>query len=135
MSEIEIEPASLVRAIREQTALPITEDEAEVLARGLETAQSDEEFLASTLSAVRLIADRLTDLADEDAGASRMTRARPEKVRLDAEPAASPRQQRCARRRGRRPVPPSRMTRARPIQARQDAERAASPSARMPSNF
>ncbi len=67
MPKIEIDRASLVRTIREQTALPITEDEADALARALETAQSDEEFLANTLSAVGLIAERTKDLRDEDA--------------------------------------------------------------------
>ncbi len=59
MSEIEIDAATLARAIREQRALPIPDDEAEKLARSLETSSDDAEFLANMLSAVRLIAGRL----------------------------------------------------------------------------
>ena len=61
MSEIEVDAATLARAIREQRALPITDDEAEKLAQSLETSNDDAEFLANMLSAVRLIADRLNE--------------------------------------------------------------------------
>jgi hypothetical protein len=59
VSRIEIDAASLARVIREQTALPITDDEAERLARTLEASNDDEEFLANALSAVRFLADHL----------------------------------------------------------------------------
>ena len=51
----------LARVIREQKALPLTDDERERLARALETSDRDEELLANALSAVRLLVDRLED--------------------------------------------------------------------------
>jgi hypothetical protein len=59
MSTIEIDAATLAQAIRERKALPIPEDEAEAIARAIETSHDDEEFLANALSAVRLLVDRL----------------------------------------------------------------------------
>ena len=40
-------------------ALPLTEAEADALARSLEDASSDDEFLANTLAAVQLLVERL----------------------------------------------------------------------------
>lgn len=59
MSAIEIDPATLAEAIRERKGLPIAEDEAEAIARAIETSHDDQEFLANALSAVRLVIDRL----------------------------------------------------------------------------
>jgi hypothetical protein len=59
VSLIEIDPATLASVIREQKALPITDDEAEHLARALEACNDDEEFLAKTLAIVKFLADRL----------------------------------------------------------------------------
>lgn len=56
---IEIDAASLAQVLREQDALPLTVDEANTLADAIETSANDEEFLASALSAVRLLVDRL----------------------------------------------------------------------------
>lgn len=57
---------NLVRAIREQKALPITDEEAEGLARMLESSRGDHECLANALSAVRFLVDRL-ERAEPDA--------------------------------------------------------------------
>ena len=59
MTEIEFDAANLARAIREMKVLPITDIDAERLARALETAGDDEEFLASALSAIRFLVDQL----------------------------------------------------------------------------
>jgi len=56
---IELDAATLARAVREQKALPITQAEAEELARSLEEAGDEAEFLASTVAAMRFLADRL----------------------------------------------------------------------------
>jgi hypothetical protein len=58
-STIEINAASLAGAIREHEGLPISENEAEAIARSLEAARDDGEFLATVLTSVRLFADRL----------------------------------------------------------------------------
>jgi hypothetical protein len=76
MSIIEIDAASLARVIREQEALPITGDEAEGLARAIETSIDDEQFLISAVSAIRLLVERLEyvgriDQADADTPTSR----------------------------------------------------------------
>jgi Arc/MetJ family transcription regulator len=65
VSEIEIDAGTLARVIREQKALPITDDEAETLARALETSNDDEEFLASALSTVRFLVDQLEPLVPD----------------------------------------------------------------------
>ena len=68
MSGIEIDTATFAAIIREQQGLPITGAEAEAIARALETCHDDGEFLATALSAVRLLADRLeTDRLEESA--------------------------------------------------------------------
>jgi hypothetical protein len=59
MPEIEFDAATLAETIRDQEALPITDSEAETIARALETSHDDETFLENTLSAIRLIVDRL----------------------------------------------------------------------------
>jgi hypothetical protein len=59
MSLIEIDAVTLARVIREQSALPLTDDEREQLARALETSSDDEELLANALSAVRFLVDQL----------------------------------------------------------------------------
>jgi len=59
MPEIEFDAATLAQTIRDQKALPITDNEAETIARALDTCHDDETFLANTLSAIRLIVDRL----------------------------------------------------------------------------
>jgi Arc/MetJ family transcription regulator len=59
VTQIEIDAATLARVIRELKALPITDDDAERLARALETSNDDEEFLASALSAVRFLVEQL----------------------------------------------------------------------------
>jgi hypothetical protein len=59
MAQIEIDAATLARIIREHKALPISDAEAENLARALEASTDDEEFLANTLLAVRFLADQL----------------------------------------------------------------------------
>ena len=56
---IELDAATLARAIREQKALPITEAEAEELARSLADVGDEAEFLASTVAAVRFLVGRL----------------------------------------------------------------------------
>lgn len=56
---IQIDAAELARSVREQKALPLSELEAERLARAIETSGDDEAFLASTLSMVRSVLDRL----------------------------------------------------------------------------
>jgi hypothetical protein len=50
---------ALARVIREEKSLPVTDDEADSLARLLEASKDDEEFLANTVSAVRFLLDRL----------------------------------------------------------------------------
>ncbi len=50
---IRAEASSLARAIREQTSVPITAEEAERLARALETSEDDEQLMASLVAAVR----------------------------------------------------------------------------------
>ena len=50
---IRIEAASLARAIREQTSVPITAEEAERLAQALEASEDDEQLMANLVSAVR----------------------------------------------------------------------------------
>jgi hypothetical protein len=59
MSGIEIDKGTFAAIIREHKGLLITNAEAEAIARALETCQDDEEFLATALSAVTLLADRL----------------------------------------------------------------------------
>jgi hypothetical protein len=59
MSGIEMDKGTFAAIIRENKALLITDSEAEAIARALETCQDDEEFLATALSAVTLLADRL----------------------------------------------------------------------------
>jgi hypothetical protein len=56
---VELDAATFARVIREQSALPLTEAEADTLAAGLENVSSDEEFLAKAVAAVRLLAERL----------------------------------------------------------------------------
>jgi Arc/MetJ family transcription regulator len=58
-SSIEVDAATLASAIREQQALPLTSDEAEQMARAIETSPDDEALLANTLAAVQLLVDRL----------------------------------------------------------------------------
>ena len=65
MARIEIDGATLARTIREQKALPITDAEAETLARALETSKDDEEFLANAISAVRFLVDQLEQSAPD----------------------------------------------------------------------
>lgn len=55
----EVDLATFARTLREQGALPLTESEADALARSLEDASSDEECLDNTLAALRLLVDRL----------------------------------------------------------------------------
>jgi len=64
MARIEMDAATLAASIREQKALPITEAEAETIARALEACHDDEAFLATALSTVRLLADRLEQSTD-----------------------------------------------------------------------
>jgi hypothetical protein len=59
LSVIETDAATLAHIIREQTALPLADDEAERLARAIETSADDRELLANTVSAIRLLVDRL----------------------------------------------------------------------------
>ena len=47
------------RLVREQKALPISDEEADRLARMVEGSRDDQEFLGNALEAIRLIADRL----------------------------------------------------------------------------
>jgi hypothetical protein len=56
---LEVDAATVAQTIRQQRALPITDAEADALARSIEVASSDEERLANTLAAVRLLVDRL----------------------------------------------------------------------------
>lgn len=65
MSGIEIDRGTVAAIIREQKDLLITDAEAEAIARALETCQDDEEFLATALSAVTLLADRLEQSAGD----------------------------------------------------------------------
>jgi len=59
MTRIEIDALTFAASIRAQKDLPITETEAEEIAHAVETCHNDEELLATALSAVRLLADRL----------------------------------------------------------------------------
>lgn len=59
---LEVDAAALARTLREQRALPLTDAEAETLARSLEASGSDEELLANTLTAMRLLVNRLEPL-------------------------------------------------------------------------
>ena len=65
MARIEIDGATLARTIRELKALPITDAEAETLARALETSKDDEEFLANAISAVRFLVEQLEQSAPD----------------------------------------------------------------------
>lgn len=65
MSGIEIDAGALAAIIRGQKGLPITDAEAEAIGSALETCRDDEEFLATALSAVRLLADRLDEAATQ----------------------------------------------------------------------
>ncbi len=56
---------TLAAIIREQKGLPITDAEAEAIAQTLDTCHDDEGFLATALSTVRLLADRLEQSADD----------------------------------------------------------------------
>ena len=47
------------RVVREQKGLPISDEEADRLARMVEGSRDDQEFLGNALEAIRLIADRL----------------------------------------------------------------------------
>jgi hypothetical protein len=60
---IEIDAVTLANMLQQQTALPITPDEADGLARAIEASATDEELLANTLAAVRLIVARLDPTA------------------------------------------------------------------------
>lgn len=64
MAEIDLDAATLAQTIREQEALPISDNEADAIARALETYHDDETSLAHTLSAIRLILDRLEHSTD-----------------------------------------------------------------------
>jgi hypothetical protein len=59
MDRIEIDGATLARSIREQTALPVSDAEAEALARALETSKDGDELLANTVAAVRFLVEEL----------------------------------------------------------------------------
>ena len=78
-----VDAATIAQTIRAQRALPLTQAEADTLARSIEEALSDEECLASTLAALRLLADRLEPPGgvvdgDHDERAPRVSaRARP----------------------------------------------------------
>ena len=65
MDRIEIDGATLARSIREQTALPVSDAEAETLARALETSKDDEELLANAVSALRFLVDQLEQSAPD----------------------------------------------------------------------
>jgi hypothetical protein len=65
MSGTEMDVRTFAAIIREQKGLPITESEAEAIARALETCHDDKEFLATTLSALTLLADRFEQSADD----------------------------------------------------------------------
>jgi hypothetical protein len=47
------------RVVREQKALPVSDQEAEGLARMVEGSMDDQDFLGKALAAIRLIADRV----------------------------------------------------------------------------
>jgi hypothetical protein len=68
---LEVDLATLARAIREQKALPLTDSESDRLARSLEGSRSDEELLANTLAAVRLLVNRLEPPPQPDADRDR----------------------------------------------------------------
>jgi hypothetical protein len=59
MDRIEIDGTTLARSIREQTALPVSDAEAEALARALETSKDGDELLANTVAAVRFLIEQL----------------------------------------------------------------------------
>jgi hypothetical protein len=59
MAQIEIDAAALARILREEKALPITDAEADRLARAIEASKDDEEFLANALSAIGFLVDQL----------------------------------------------------------------------------
>ena len=67
---IQIDAAGLARSVREQSALPLTQSEAQRLARAIETSSDDEALLTRTLSMVTFVLDRLetapADLRDDD---------------------------------------------------------------------
>jgi hypothetical protein len=54
-SLIEIDAPSLANVIRDQKALPLTDDDREKRARALETSDGDEQFLVNTLSTIRFL--------------------------------------------------------------------------------
>jgi hypothetical protein len=64
---IQIDAPTLARVIREQQAIPLTDEEANTLAQTLEAAKDDGELLANAVSAVRFLLARLelAILADE----------------------------------------------------------------------
>jgi len=59
MAQIQIDAAALARILREEKALPISEAEADRLARAIEASRDDEEFLANALSTIALLVDQL----------------------------------------------------------------------------
>lgn len=56
---VEVDVTALAATIREQKALPLTDTEADILARSLEVAGDEEELLADTVAVLRLVVDRL----------------------------------------------------------------------------
>ena len=59
MARIEIDGATLARRSASRSGLPITDAEAETLARALETSRDDEASVASSVSALRFLVDQL----------------------------------------------------------------------------
>lgn len=65
MAQIEIDAAALARILREEKALPITDSEADRLARAIEASKDNAEFLANALSAIGVLVDQLERAAPE----------------------------------------------------------------------
>ena len=65
MSGIEMDKGAFAAIIRGHQGLPITDAKADAIARALETCQDDAEFLATTLSVLRLLADRVEQSAGD----------------------------------------------------------------------
>ena len=67
-SLIEIDAPSLANVIREQKALPLTDDDREKRARALEASDGDEQFLVNTLSTIRFLIAELDSSTPQSAG-------------------------------------------------------------------
>lgn len=56
---LEVDAAALARTVRAQKALPLSDCEADILARSLEGAADEDELLANTLAMLQLVVERI----------------------------------------------------------------------------